>query len=198
MDIRLKQQKEYGRAMRSYVLTLYEIVLETMPKNILEIGVQNGQSTKSMLLALNDYLKLSKWDESVSKDLEPGRIISVDLKDRATILDAEYSDLKKYWTFILGDSHDPEIINQVKESSDKLYDMAFIDGDHSYEGVKQDWDNYTPMVKPGGLVILHDITNRKEGVKELWQEIEWEKFGFDWGRARGGIKPGFGIIRKPQ
>jgi hypothetical protein len=32
----------------------------------------------------------------------------------------------------------------------------FIDGDHSYEGIKTDWILWSPLVKTGGIVALHD------------------------------------------
>jgi predicted O-methyltransferase YrrM len=35
-------------------------------------------------------------------------------------------------------------------------DFLFIDGDHSYEGVSRDWRDWTPHVKVGGHVVLHD------------------------------------------
>ena len=35
-------------------------------------------------------------------------------------------------------------------------DMVFIDADHSYEAVKQDWDDWSPHVVPGGVIALHD------------------------------------------
>lgn len=37
-------------------------------------------------------------------------------------------------------------------------DLLFIDGDHSYEGAKQDFDLYFPIVKEGGLVVFHDYS----------------------------------------
>ena len=37
-------------------------------------------------------------------------------------------------------------------------DLLFIDGDHSYEGVKRDWDLFVPFVKPFGIVVFHDTT----------------------------------------
>jgi predicted O-methyltransferase YrrM len=36
--------------------------------------------------------------------------------------------------------------------------FLFIDGDHSRYGVRQDFDMYSPLVAPGGLVAFHDIS----------------------------------------
>src|SRR5262249_46382420 len=51
----------------------------------------------------------------------------------------------------------------VRETSDGAarrwslpIDLLFIDGDHSYEGVKHDWEAFSPFVQPFGLVIFHD------------------------------------------
>ncbi len=42
-----------------------------------------------------------------------------------------------------------KLMNQV--------DFIFIDGDHSYEGIKADWETWTPeLVKIGGIIALHD------------------------------------------
>lgn len=185
MDQRLEQQKNYGRAMQSYVLMLHEFIWELKPNKVLEIGVQNGQSTKSILMALN-----------MNKS---GLLVSIDHKRRHSILDTEYSDLKQYWHFIMGSSHDPNVFQQAKDqlAEGELYDIAFIDGDHKYPGVKQDFDEYSQLVKPGGIILLHDTINKNEGVKDLWAEITWEKFNIDWGRARNSVIPGFGIVRKP-
>jgi predicted O-methyltransferase YrrM len=37
-------------------------------------------------------------------------------------------------------------------------DFIFIDGDHSYEGVRKDWTLYSDKVKPGGIMALHDTS----------------------------------------
>lgn len=38
-----------------------------------------------------------------------------------------------------------------------LVDFLFIDGDHGYAGVKADFELYSPLVRPGGLIAFHDI-----------------------------------------
>lgn len=58
--------------------------------------------------------------------------------------------------------------------------LLFIDADHSYEGVKADFDNFSPFVAPGGVVIFHDAygENGEEqntpwpGVTRFCKELE--------------------------
>jgi predicted O-methyltransferase YrrM len=35
-------------------------------------------------------------------------------------------------------------------------DFIFIDGDHSYDGLRSDWDAWSGLVAPLGIVALHD------------------------------------------
>ena len=39
-------------------------------------------------------------------------------------------------------------------------DFLFIDGDHSWEGIRADWENFTPLLAPGALACLHDSRER--------------------------------------
>lgn len=54
-------------------------------------------------------------------------------------------------------------------------DFLFIDGDHSYEGVKADYERYSPLVKVGGLVGFHDTAEHDPAqrchVREFWLEL---------------------------
>ncbi len=45
----------------------------------------------------------------------------------------------------------------TNETPDEV-DFIFIDGDHTYEGAKQDIDNYAPKLCVGGTLALHDTT----------------------------------------
>jgi predicted O-methyltransferase YrrM len=57
-------------------------------------------------------------------------------------------------------------------------DVVFIDGDHSPEGVREDWDVWHPHVKPGGFVAFHDARDPGLGptqvVSELFPLPGWE------------------------
>jgi hypothetical protein len=57
----------------------------------------------------------------------------------------------------VGDSHDPAAAEFLQGAlgGNKL-DLAFIDGDHSYEGVRQDVDLALPFCRPKALVLFHD------------------------------------------
>ena len=50
-----------------------------------------------------------------------------------------------------------------------VFDVLFIDGDHSYEGAKNDWDAYKNFLHPGSVVIFHDY-GWAEGVKRVIEE----------------------------
>jgi predicted O-methyltransferase YrrM len=51
----------------------------------------------------------------------------------------------------------------------EMIDLIFIDGDHSYEGVKKDIDIWFPKLKTGGIIIMHDI-GWADGVNKVIQE----------------------------
>ncbi len=41
-------------------------------------------------------------------------------------------------------------------------DFVFIDGDHSYDGLRGDWEAWVDLIAPGGLVTLHDSRSTPE------------------------------------
>ena len=58
---------------------------------------------------------------------------------------------------------------EVAKKFTEPIDLIFIDGDHSYEGVKADVESWLPKVKDGGIVVFHDI-GWAEGVKKAIAE----------------------------
>lgn len=78
------------------------------------------------------------------------------------------------------------------------YDLLFIDGDHSYEACKKDYEDYRSLVKKDGFIAFHDIVNSSLHAKqgcEVWKfmkELDEEKIEFVTDGTWGGI----GIIKK--
>lgn len=55
------------------------------------------------------------------------------------------------------------------------YDLIVIDGDHTYEGVKADVDNYLPYLSDGGIVMFHDSALPDWGVMSVVAELKGSK-----------------------
>lgn len=55
-------------------------------------------------------------------------------------------------------------------------DFLMIDGDHTYAGVKRDWELYAPLVGSGGIIAFHDILPHPRvaevQVERFWQEVK--------------------------
>ncbi len=127
----------------------FKIVQAINPKRILEIGVCHGGT-------------LLFWQEIGDQ------IIGIDYEsithggDKARIFDSNglTGGIPKEWfnskvELVIKDSHAPATLEYIKEIMPEI-DLLFIDGDHSYQGCKQDWDMYGPLVRPGGIVAFHD------------------------------------------
>jgi cephalosporin hydroxylase len=101
-------------------------------------------------------------------------------------------------TFIEGNSHEQSTYETlVNTLNGELIDFLFIDGDHTYEGVKQDYEMYSKLVHPNGYIAFHDINNteyhisRNVHVDKLWNELQQEKIEFNVKGEWGGI----GVIK---
>jgi len=68
-------------------------------------------------------------------------------------------------------------------------DLLHIDGLHTYDAVKEDFANWYPKLKPGGVILFHDIEARigDYGVWKLWAELqaEYDTFTFKHGFGLG-------------
>lgn len=164
------------RAMQPYVGILYSMARWSPTGNILEIGVRQGQSTRTILGALADR--------------GSGRLTSIDVRDRTDRIPEE---LRPHWRHAVGDSHSQDVYKEA--AAGMMFDLILIDGDHSASGVRKDWEMYAPHVSPGGFVIFHDIINPNDpegGVKAFWDD-----FGSTLGEGRVSLTswPGLAIVQ---
>lgn len=91
-------------------------------------------------------------------------------------------------------------------TSQKFYDLnkhsswqyIYLDGDHSYQGIKTDFTKFWPQLKKEGFLALHDIHIEslggfKFGTKKLWKELKKKK---DYNAIEISGKFGLGILQK--
>ena len=165
------------------------------PRRILEIGAAGG-GTSFLLsrIALPDSF-----------------IVSVDI-DLATPLRLAMRAWARPRQRTLGlrrDSHSPETVREVAGLMGGPLDLLFIDGDHSYEGVKADFESYGPLVRAGGLIAFHDIIPDNAargrprslawsgGVPRFWAEIKEKLGGSEYVEQREQDGYGIGVVRWP-
>lgn len=46
--------------------------------------------------------------------------------------------------------------HEAARTFEHAVDLVFVDADHSYEGAREDWHDWTPKVRRGGVIALHD------------------------------------------
>tara|TARA_B110000027_G_scaffold134262_1_gene166152 strand:+ start:2593 stop:3396 length:804 start_codon:yes stop_codon:yes gene_type:complete len=128
---------------------------EYKPEKVLEIGVYRG-STLSLFALLAQKHNLNTEVHGISPFSPAGDSVSTYL----TELDY-YEDVKRNFSFFnltppilhKGFSNDPEMLKIIKSQA---WDLIFIDGNHDYEIVKQDFIVCSQNIKSGGLIVLDD------------------------------------------
>lgn len=143
------------------------LISAVRPKTIVELGVHTGESYFSFCQAVK-YLSLDAkcyGIDSWQGDPHTGYYG-----------DAVYQYLlaheKEHYT---GTSNLLKMMfDEAKEKfEDKSIDILHIDGYHTYEAVKHDFENWLPKVRENGIVLFHDtaLKEREFGVWKLWEEI---------------------------
>lgn len=125
------------------------------PNNILEIGARG----------------CSFW---VLSSLSSGKNIAVDKDNNFDLLNENPTNVN--WKFIQGDTKNENVYNQIVNECDE-FDLIFIDGDHSYEGVKYDFEKFKTLLSKRGYIVFHDIDQNNRwrddfGVYKFWSELE--------------------------
>jgi predicted O-methyltransferase YrrM len=144
---------EWRSGLGEALYTLYGLVRTLRPAAIIEIGSSRGKSTCAMALACRENRK--------------GKVYAIDPHIANYWSDQETANtsfdflLQRLRIYGLRDWC--EVIRKTSGDALKVppvtkVDFVFIDGDHSYEGVKLDFELCQPLLSEHALVLFHDST----------------------------------------
>jgi len=153
---------------REEILRFLEVAKEIEPKTVVEIGTARG-GTLYLLTKIAD-----KNAKLVSIDLPGGLFGGGYERWRIPMIQSFAHDSQEI-VLLREDSHKEETVRKLKDIlGGGMIDLLFIDGDHRYEGVRKDFEMYSPLVRKGGIVAFHDICpgppDAVGGVPSFWKE----------------------------
>lgn len=136
------------------MITLFFLpsMVESVEGNIVEIGAWMGKST--ICLTLGNQLVSSQSKQVITIDTFDCRGNYGSLQRESTLKEFKANiakfELEKSVQYIVGDSEN------VQDQIHCPISLLFIDGDHTYEGVRSDIQNYCSKVSEQGLIVFHD------------------------------------------
>jgi predicted O-methyltransferase YrrM len=150
------------------LLDLIKELGDNSDKRMIEIGSFVGESTVLFAQSFGSVTAIDPFMEGY------------DDKDPTSYL-FEFNNV--YETY-LDRTKDYTNIKTLKMTSDEGYDalkfnewdFIYIDGLHTYEGVKNDIKNFLPLVKKGGVIGGHDYTNQIPHLVGVYEAVN-EMFG---------------------
>jgi cephalosporin hydroxylase len=144
VDLALTEPRFFSTQKRSEVIGLVARIQTLAPTRMCEIGSYSGGT-----LAL-----FAQYACSNAKILS----LDIDFGDGKNHAFPNFACGKQRITTLRGDSHEQRTLQKVKKwLKGSMLDFLFIDGDHSYSGVENDFAMYAPLLRVGGVLALHDI-----------------------------------------
>ena len=121
--------------MPADLITYSEVIQETKPELIIEIGTKYGGSA----LYFQDMLDL----------ISGGKVVTIDIKPQVENRDSRIE-------YVIGSSTDKKVIGHITELSKGKRTMLVIDGNHDRKHVKWELRHYSNIVTPGCYMVIED------------------------------------------
>jgi hypothetical protein len=144
------------------------LILQMQPKILVELGTHNGHAYLSFCQTVKKY-NLSTQCYAVDTwqgDLHAGKYSDDVYRRLSSYHDPLYASFSK----LLRKTFD----EALADISDGSVEILHIDGLHTYEAVKHDFETWLPKLAPGAVVLFHDIAvhDRGFGVHRFWDELK--------------------------
>lgn len=176
----IHKRLKYKVAIKLYqkideIIEFLKIYKKMNPKLILEIGTYDGGTLFFLSKFANPNATIITIDLPIIRQ-------GVGYSPTKLPFYKSFKSRKQKLYFIRDNSQSITAVKKVKKIlKNKKIDVLFIDGDHTYKGVKKDFKNFNPFVKKGGLIALHDIVEHPQDlnceVYKFWNEIK-EKYEY--------------------
>jgi len=152
-------------------LLLEELLKKMKPHTVMEIGTASGGTLFLLCNVANPEAKI------ISIDLSGGHFGGESYPDWKIPVYKSFKKNTQEIHLLRSDSHHPDTKNKVLKLLDKSkVDFLLIDGDHTYEGIKKDFEMYSNLISSNGIIAFHDINFGPEenvgGVPKFWNEIK--------------------------
>ena len=183
--------------IRSEIEGLLDLLAVEPPRTVLEIGTWNGGTLYLLARVAAPDALLVTVDIDGGPGARLGRLSPVGLLCTGCAASGQ-----RVVPLLRRDSHAPATLAEIERTLGRRpVDLLFIDGDHSYDGVRSDYEAYGRLVRPGGLIAFHDIVpGAPEGVGDVprfWRELKRDhdvvELVASW--DQGGL--GIGVVRVP-
>lgn len=166
--------------VESEIVRFLEMVSRETPQRVLEVGSLGGGTLFLFArVAAPDALLIGMDLPAHDGGGLPGWC--------ATVYERGFASPGQRVRVVRGDSHSEATRERVKALlGGAPLDLLFIDGDHSYGGVKRDFELYAPLVRPGGIIGIHDIVRdefHRRGVRTKGDAGEVFRF---WDELKNG------------
>ena len=164
-------------------LVVYALVQNMRAKNCVCIGTGGGFIPRIMTQARIDLFKQGIFEGN--NDFNWGDIGATYLVDACNGIGGP-NDLENEESFYRKEFQ-PRFIKDTSENAyynffviqDIKIDILFIDGDHSYEGVKKDFDLYSNILSENGIIIIHDTDLEYEKNIIISEDAKKDHHSFD-------------------
>ncbi len=165
----LPMANKYPSAWTGHRSFVYDLISSLKPKVVVELGTYDGTSFFAFCQAVKDrnlptsLYAVDTWQGDVHASYYGDEIFN---SVQATV-DAFYSNVSLELIKTTFDS-------AVTKFADKSIDILHIDGLHTYDAVKHDFETWLPKVSNQGIILFHDVHTRQGdfGVHVFWDEIK--------------------------